>query len=188
MLVWEFLAESAAERPDKTAVVCGERRVTFAELDSMSDRLARALIDGGMRPGDRVAILLENSIEAAVAIFGTLKAGCVFLVLSQTIKTDKLEFVLNDCEARSVVTEPVFLDMAMDAGKASDSIELILCCGDPTIIESSDPPVVWFVDSDSADIIDLDVVSIDEKVPKGQYPKVTERVGESPPQYADEDA
>ena len=149
MLVWEFLAESAAERPDKAAVVCGQRRVTYAELDCSSGRFAEVLIDRGMMPGDRVAILAENSVEAAVAIFGVLKAGCTFLVLSQTIKADKLEFILNDCGARGVVTQPVFLNMVQEARGAAESLDLVVCCGDPAVFESSDPPVVWFDEAEA---------------------------------------
>ena len=164
MLVWEFLAESAAERPDKAAVVCGQRRVTYAELDCSSGRFAEVLIDRGMMPGDRVAILAENSVEAAVAIFGVLKAGCTFLVLSQTIKADKLEFILNDCGARGVVTQPVFLNMVQEARGAAESLDLVVCCGDPAVFESSDPPVVWFDEAEATGAADLDVMSIDADV------------------------
>lgn len=164
MLVWEFLVESAVEQPDKTAIVCGERRVTYAELDGSSGRFAEALIDRGMMPGDRIAILAENSVEAAVAIFGILKAGCVFLVLSQTIKADKLEFILNDCGARGVVTEPVFLNVVQEAGGTAESLDLVLCCGDSTTSESSDPSVVWFDEADGTGPFDLDVTSIDTDV------------------------
>jgi amino acid adenylation domain-containing protein len=164
MLVWEFLTENAADRPDKTAVVCGDRRVTYAELERASGRFARTLIDRGMKPGDRIAILTENSIEAAVAIFGILRAGCVFLVMSQTIKLDKLEFILNDCGARGLVTDPVFLNMAAEVGRKVESLDLVVCCGDRAGCERSDPSIVRFDPSQEGGTVDLEVTSIDADV------------------------
>ena len=105
MLVEEFLEESARLHPGKTALVCGERRLTYGEIDEASNRLAHALVEQGVRRGDRVAIQLENSVEAVLAIFATLKAGAVFLVLHSTTKVDKLLYVLNDSRAAALFTD-----------------------------------------------------------------------------------
>ena len=78
MLVQDFLQNSACARPDKTALVCGSRRFTYAELDAMANRLANALRGQGIERGDRVAIYLGNCVEAIVAIFGILKADAIF--------------------------------------------------------------------------------------------------------------
>ena len=105
MLVEEFLEESARLHPGKTALVCGERRLTYGEIDEASNRLAHALVERGVRRGDRVAIQLENSVEAVLAIFAILKAGAVFLVLHPTTKVDKLLYVLNDSLATALFTD-----------------------------------------------------------------------------------
>src|SRR5260221_10620366 len=68
-------------------------------LDSMSDRLANALIAFGIRRGDRVAAFLPNSVEAVIAIFGILKAGATFVVLNRFLKFDKLSHILGSCQA-----------------------------------------------------------------------------------------
>ena len=60
MLVQEFLANSARRLPDKTALVCGDRRWTYADLDAMANRLANALTNLGLDRGDRVVIQLHN--------------------------------------------------------------------------------------------------------------------------------
>ena len=69
MLVQDFLTGSAARFPEKVALICDGRHLTYAELDAMSNRLANALIQGGVRRGDRVALHLPNSVEAVVGIF-----------------------------------------------------------------------------------------------------------------------
>lgn len=75
MLVHDFLINSAARLPDKVALVCDGKRLTYRDLDQMTNRLAHALVEHGIRRGDRVAIFAPNSVEAVVGIFAVLKAG-----------------------------------------------------------------------------------------------------------------
>jgi len=102
MQIETFLEESARRRPDKTALVCGKRRLTYADVDSSASRLADALVRMGIERGDRVALHLDNSPEAVVALFAVLKAGAVFLMVNSTTKTDKLTYILNNCRARAL--------------------------------------------------------------------------------------
>ncbi len=103
MLVHDFLCASAARSPDKTALVCQDRRLSYAEIDTMTNRLASALIAAGVRRGDRVALFLNNSVEAVIGIFAVLKAGGVFVMINPTTKQDKLAFMLNNCTARALI-------------------------------------------------------------------------------------
>ena len=106
MNVHHFLSSSADRFPEKTAVRCRDREVTFEELDLLSNSMARALTDGGVVPGDRVAVLLDNCVEAAISLFGILKAGAAFVFVGQTVKADKLRFILADSGARALITQP----------------------------------------------------------------------------------
>lgn len=105
MLVDHFLARSARQSPDKTALIAGDRRLTYAELDRQATRLAGGLMRLGVRPGDRVAIYLENSVEAVVGIFAALRVGGVFIVLNPTMKAEKLAFVLNNSRAAALIVD-----------------------------------------------------------------------------------
>ena len=98
-----FLEQSARLRPEKVALVCDAQRMTYAELEATANRLSHGLIAQGVRRGDRVAIHIENSIEAVVSIFAVLKAGAVFLVVNPTTKTDKLAYILNNCRATALI-------------------------------------------------------------------------------------
>lgn len=106
MLVHHFLEHSAQRLPNKVALICGGQPFTYAELDAMANRLAHALQQQGVRRGDRVSVYLNNSVEAVVAIFGTLKAGGVFVIINRTTKTEKLVYILNNCRAAALVTDP----------------------------------------------------------------------------------
>jgi amino acid adenylation domain-containing protein len=103
-LLHDALLVSAHDHPDKIAVVAADERVTYGELHDRAARLARGLQDRGVRRGDRVAVYLENGIDAVVAIYGALLAGAVFVVVNPQTKADKLAYVLADCEAVAIVT------------------------------------------------------------------------------------
>lgn len=103
-LVHQALERTAQLLPHKTAVVSQARRLGYGELDEQANRLASALVAEGVRPGARVVVFLENSLEAAVAIYGILKAGAAFTVVSPTIKSDKLDYILSDEGAAVLIT------------------------------------------------------------------------------------
>ena len=139
MRVEAFLQESATRFPDKPALVAGGRRVTYRELHADAARLAQALRRRGVARGDRVVILLDNSPEAVTAIFATLQAGAVFSVVNPGTKLDKLAYILNNCGARAVLTEPRLQELATEAARGAPSVAFTMvspfedraCDGDP---------------------------------------------------------
>ncbi|MDH7513873.1 MAG: AMP-binding protein [Clostridiales bacterium] len=105
MLVSEFLEKSAAKYPDKVALVCDKKRLTFRQVEESANRISQALLDYGLEKQGRVAIFLEPSVEAVVSIFATLKAGGIFLVINLQVKAKKIEYILNDCQVRILITD-----------------------------------------------------------------------------------
>jgi long-chain acyl-CoA synthetase len=105
MLLNEFLENSADRYPDKVALVCRGRRVTYREVDAAASSLGRALADTGLRRQERAVVYLDNSVESVVSLFGILKAGGVFVVVDPQVKARKLEYILADCQARVLVTD-----------------------------------------------------------------------------------
>ncbi len=82
MLVQSFLEDSAARYPQKIALVSGDERLTYAEVEARSNRLAHALITHGVQRGDRVAVYLDNSVETVLSVWAILKANAVFMLLN----------------------------------------------------------------------------------------------------------
>ena len=103
MRVDGLLEQRAAETPRKEALVCGNERYTYAQLDEQARRFARLLRSGGVSPGDRVAICLDNSAEAVIAIFGVLKADAVFFLINPQARLDYRNQLLRDSGAAAVV-------------------------------------------------------------------------------------
>ncbi len=103
MQLESFLQRSAELWPEKSALVCGPRRLTYAEYEATSNRLAHALIALGVSRGDRVAIMLDNSIEVAISVFAILKAGAAFMMVGATTKAEKLHFLLTHSGAAVLI-------------------------------------------------------------------------------------
>ncbi len=95
-MIHEQLTAAVARNGAGIAVLDGDRALTYAELDERSDRLAAALIADGIAVGDRVALALEKSLEAVVAIYGILKAGATYVPLDDQAPTRRLAYIVRD--------------------------------------------------------------------------------------------
>jgi len=105
VLTGDVLGRSAARFPDKPAILWGDERVAYGELDAAASRFAHAVISAGIAPGDRVAILCGNRPEYAAAYFGVARAGGVSAHLSPRYLEDEIRHTLALVEARMVVVE-----------------------------------------------------------------------------------
>lgn len=124
------LLRNAAERfRDRPALCCDGVRVSFGEFNRDANRLANALIEAGLRKGDRCAVFLENRVEAAVSIFGILRAGCAFVPINPTMKPDKLFRILRDCEARGLILADRALASVSAIDEEAPSIACLIACG-----------------------------------------------------------
>jgi acyl-CoA synthetase (AMP-forming)/AMP-acid ligase II len=103
MLIHDYLARSAKRFPEKTALVCGAERTSYARLDAMASSFAAHLLASSLERGDRVLICLENSLEAVAAIFGTLRAGGCMVVVNPTTPPDRFSYLVQHAGARFVV-------------------------------------------------------------------------------------
>ncbi len=126
MLLNDFLEASARAAPDKTALVAGGERYTYAEIESLSSKAAAALAGGGLERGDRAVVFLDNSLEAVVGIFAVLKAGGVFLPLNPTTKAEKLAFILNNSRSSAIISSFDKADVVREASQASPHLRQIL--------------------------------------------------------------
>jgi fatty-acyl-CoA synthase len=99
----ETLDQAAAIAPDKTALVEGEKRRTFKELDAMANALAASLQELGVRKGDRVAIYMKSSIEFVVSFYAIEKLGGIVAWVNPNYRKTEAEFILQNSEARGIV-------------------------------------------------------------------------------------
>ena len=128
-LLDETLLDSAAEVPDKIALVSGDVEYSYAELQKAARSLARAFAERGVCRGDRVAIYLDNGFPCAVAVYASLLAGAVFLVINPQTKSEKLRFILEDSAATALVTESHLARIFFPAIEGNSSLVSVIYAG-----------------------------------------------------------
>ena len=123
--IWAMVAEAAAKNPDGEALVCGDKRMSWREVARQSAAIAEGLHKLGLRRGDRVALLLSNRIEFALAMFGAAHLGLVTVLLSTRQQKPEIAYVLSDCGARLLIHEATLADRLPDAGDVPDLMHRI---------------------------------------------------------------
>lgn len=103
-LLGEALFRTADKFPFKTAIIVKGTDYAYSQLKENARNLAGYLIHAGVKKGDRVAIYMDNSWQSIVSIYAATLSGAVFLVINPQTKADKLNYILNDCEAKILVT------------------------------------------------------------------------------------
>ncbi|WP_387464671.1 amino acid adenylation domain-containing protein, partial [Photorhabdus sp. RM323S] len=110
--IHRLFEQQAEKTPDAIALVYEERILSYAELNARANRLARWLIGQGIRPDDRVAVLLARSVELVVAQLAILKAGAVYVPIDPRIPDERLHWLINDCSAKLLLTDSL-IDLAI---------------------------------------------------------------------------
>ena len=106
--IFETLTRSVRDFPDKPALFWGKRTITYRELGEYVDRFSRALAEIGIKKGDRVALLMLNTPQYVISLYGILKAGAVAAGINPLLSDRELEFILNDSEAETIITLDLF--------------------------------------------------------------------------------
>jgi len=171
-LVHSFLEVSAQRRPEAVLVVESSGERAYGQVEERANRIARALLDQGTRPGDRVALLCANSSAYIEAYYGILKAGAVVVSLNTQARLENLVEMLKDCSPVGVVCGPRQLRQTLGlVGKADLGFVLALDAKIPPAVVnpssstrllssaevlpamSPEPPGVAIGDSDRAAIV-----------------------------------
>ena len=98
-------ATYAATDPDRPAVITSSgRRVTFAELEERSCKLAQALSAHGLRTGDHVAVLLPNDDRTHEVAFGLQRSGLYYTMVNTHLAAEEAAYIVQDCGARTLIT------------------------------------------------------------------------------------
>ncbi len=128
-LLHDGLLSSAARLPTKHAVIVEGKPYTYGELLDKASRLAAALQRRGLERGDRVAIYMDNTWPCVISIYAVLLAGGVMLVVNPQTKSDKLEFILNDCDAKILLTDGHLANVFIPVLDHLKKLQSVVCSG-----------------------------------------------------------
>ena len=120
----ELTRSFAESQPGKTALLAGDRRISYAELDAESSRVAQALLAEGVEPGDRVAFLDKNVPEYFTLLVGAAKARAVSVAVNWRLAPPEMAYILNHARVKTLVVGREFLghvdQMELETRPASD--------------------------------------------------------------------
>ena len=102
--VLDLFGGCVKKTPDQTAIVCGDKRLSYAEVDALSDNLA-AHIEKTVKPGSVVSIILGRSEYTMIAPLGALKAGCSYQPLDPSYPKERLQFMVQDAASALLIAD-----------------------------------------------------------------------------------
>lgn len=123
--IWAMVADAAARNPDGEALVCGRERLTWREAAQKSMQIAAGFKEIGLKPGDRIALLLGNRNEFVLALFGAAYLGLVSVMLSTRQQKPEIAYVLTDCGAKLLIYEDDLADRLPDAVEIPDLLHRV---------------------------------------------------------------
>ena len=127
----EFLTVTAAIVPDREAIVFEDKRITFGELADRVNRLANALADLGVSPGDRVAVMQVNCNEYIESYFASAKLDAVFVPVNFRARAEELTFMLNDSGTKVLILGQRYQDMVRSIKPELQSVEHLIALEAP---------------------------------------------------------
>lgn len=104
-LVQHYLDNSSVSTPQKTAITCANEKISYKELDSLSNKLANCLISYGVSRQDRVIICLKRSINSIIAINGILKADAIYVPVDSKSPVERFVKIIGDCEPSALICD-----------------------------------------------------------------------------------
>jgi long-chain acyl-CoA synthetase len=130
--IWDMVARAAAKNPDAEALVCGAKRMSWREVIAASQRIAAGFRKLGLKPGDRVAILLGNRVEFPLILFAAAHQGLITVLLGTRQQKPEIAYVLNDCGASCLIHEASLTDRVPDANDVAELKHRIIIDDDPS--------------------------------------------------------
>lgn len=136
----DLLRRTALRYPDKTGVVDGGRRLSFAQFDAAANRAAHALADRGLHKGDRLALLSHNCWQFTALAFGTAKLGVVLVPVNFMLGPEEIAYILQHSDAAAMVAEDALAptaEKALELAGRPGGVRGVIRLGE------GDPPAGW---------------------------------------------
>jgi long-chain acyl-CoA synthetase len=124
-----ILEESTKRNPDKVAIIFDDFKLTYRQLNAAANQVANALVDFGIKPGDRVGMMLPNVPQFPIIYFGILKAGGVVVPMNVLLKGREVAYYLGDSEASAFFFWDMFAADALAGAKEAPTVKKLIQVG-----------------------------------------------------------
>ncbi|MGH2787251.1 MAG: amino acid adenylation domain-containing protein [Actinomycetota bacterium] len=121
-----LLERAARGHPNQTAVVDGNRSISYSELDGRSNQVARLLIQSGVQRGDRVGLYLTKSLESIIGIYGVMKAGGAYVPLDAQAPVSRVGFICGNCGVNCLLSGGEMSDRWADLVSAGAPLHTVI--------------------------------------------------------------
>jgi amino acid adenylation domain-containing protein len=128
--VFETLARRAAEHPDREAVASTDVRLSYGELERLSNQLACHLVQAGVKRGDRVAISMTKSATYVMCLYGIMKAGGCYVPIDSEYPKTRMADILEDCSIEVLIASSEVLKTLCADGPAPGVLRQVILLGD----------------------------------------------------------
>ena len=132
MPLGDLLAENIELIPDKVAVVYGEKKLTWKELDDRANRLGNALIDLGIKKGEKVAVLMYNQLEFIETLFAMHKTGIAPAPVNYRYVGDEIEYIVGGSDSVALICGDEFLETVHSIQPNLSKVKNVICVGKST--------------------------------------------------------
>jgi acyl-CoA ligase (AMP-forming) (exosortase A-associated) len=129
-LIHHMLRTSAQRYPEKEALVQGERRLSYEEVNSLCLSAAAGLRAAGLCRGDRVGIYLDTSIDQVLSIFSISQAGGVYVPINTVLFPQQVAHIVRDCGMKVLITTAEKLEVLLPVLQGADALKLIVITGE----------------------------------------------------------
>ncbi|MCP3738294.1 amino acid adenylation domain-containing protein [Rossellomorea sp. BNER] len=142
--IHELFIEQVAQTPNNIAVVCNEEKLTYQELNVRANRLAHVLRQHGVKPDDRVGLVMARQLDVVVGILGILKAGGAYVPINPSYPVERIRYLLEDSGATIVLSQDhvveKFIDEGSWKGECLDIEEVVSTEGDSSNLSIVNKP------------------------------------------------
>ncbi|MGA1862170.1 fatty acid--CoA ligase [Deferribacter thermophilus] len=122
----DMLIQNAKRLKSKKYIFFEDKKYTYMEVNKITNKIAHALINLGLKKGDRVAILMDNSPEFLFSFFAITKCGAIAVPINNFLKQEEVEYILNDCQVKYLISTENYKDYFAYLKDKVDSLVAIL--------------------------------------------------------------
>lgn len=125
--VAEIMYRNARKYPRKEAIVFKDKRLSFRELDELSNQVANIIVGLGVKKGDRVGMLMRNSEKFPAVYFGILKAGAIVISINISFMKPEVKYILEDSGAKLFIYDEFFVPVLKGLQEEASQVENFVC-------------------------------------------------------------